>query len=51
MATMGMPPPQKEEKEIGGDKEVLHFIQTHEPSKGFTTRERDRIYKRARGYR
>ena len=43
MAALGTPPPLKEEKDIWGDKEVLHFIQTHHHSKGLTTQERDRI--------
>ena len=29
----------------------MHFIQTHQHTKGLTAQERDRIYKRARGYR
>ena len=38
-------------KDIWADKEVLHFIQTHQHTKGLTAQERDRIYRRARGYR
>ena len=34
-----------------GDKEVLHFFQTHQHNKGLTAQERDRICKRAGGYR
>ena len=51
MATLGPTAPPKEEKDIWGDKEVMHFIQMHQHSKGLTAQERDRIYRRAGGYR
>ena len=50
MAARAAAPP-REEKDIWGDKEVLHFIQTHRHSKGLSAQERDRVYRRARGYR
>ena len=50
MAARGVTAPCDEEKDIWGNKEVLHFIQTQQHNKGLTAQERDRIYKRARGY-
>ena len=50
MAALGVTAPIREEKNIWGDGEVLDFIQTHQRTKGLTAQERDRIYKRARGY-
>ena len=51
MAALEVMAPIREEKDIWGDREVFHFIQTHQHTKGLTAQERDRIYKRARGYR
>ena len=51
MAVLGGQAPSREEKDIWADEEVLHFIQTHQHTKGLTAQERDRIYRRARGYR
>ena len=51
MAAREAPAPPKEEKDILEDKEVLHFVQTPQHTKSLTTQERDRIYKRAHGYR
>ena len=50
MAT-GAAVPSREETNIWGGKEVLHFIQTHQHGKGLSAQERDRVYKRSRGYR
>ena len=51
MAAPGATASPKEDKDIWEDKEVLHFIQTHQHIKGLTAQERDQIYRRARGYR
>ena len=48
---LGASAPLREEKDIWGDGEVLHFVQKHQHTKGLTAQERDRIYRRARGYR
>ena len=44
-------PPGEEETDIWDDIEVLRFIQTHKYGGGLSAKERDRIYRRARGYR
>ena len=36
MAALGVTAPLREEKDIWGDGEVLHFIQTHQHTKGLT---------------
>ena len=51
MAAVGVMAPIREEKDIWGDGEVLHFIQTHQHTKGLTAQERDNIYRGAQGYR
>ena len=37
--------------DIWDDVEVLRFLQTHKYGSGLSAKERDRIYRRARGYR
>ena len=39
------------EKDIWSDVEVLRFLQTHTYGNGLSAKERDRIYRRAKGYR
>ena len=52
MAAVGSPLPRKEEaKEIWEDVEVLRILQTHKYGCGLGAKERDRVYRRARGYR
>ena len=43
--------PGEEEIDIWHDVEVLRFLQTHKYGSGLSAKERDRIYRRARGYR
>ena len=50
MAAVGVAAAQ-EESDIWEDAEVLRFIQTCHHSKGLSAREKDRVYRRARGYR
>ena len=52
MAGVGSPLTRKEEaKEIWEDTEVLQILQTHEYGCGLSEKERNKIYRRARGYR
>ena len=41
----------EEEKDIWSDVEVLRFLQTYKYGDGLSAKERDRIYRRAKGYR
>ena len=52
MAAVGSPLPRKEEaKEIWEDVEVLRILQTHKYGCGLGDKDRDRVYRRAQGYR
>ena len=51
MAGVGIPLPRKEEaKEIWEDVEMLRILQTHHCGCGIGAKERDKVYRRARGY-
>ena len=41
----------EQEKDIWSDVDVLRFLQTHQYSRGNNALEKDRIYRRAKGYR